>query len=98
MKVRNMTSERSGREVANQFIITDGNKTVFQSYDSTICIIDFNKQGAERVTLGRDWDYSNTTRKYLYQFLDEVLGWNLNKKSIEIAIKNKDITYNEDLY
>lgn len=97
MRVKNMTSGRSGREVANQFIITDGNKIVFQSYDSTICIIDNNKKGAERITLGKHWDYSNTTRKYLYQFLYDILGWNVNGKAIEIAIKNKDITYNENL-
>lgn len=97
MKVRNMTSNRTYREVANQFIITDKNKVVFQSYQSTICIIDYDKQGAERVTLGADWDYSNTTRKYLYQFLYEILGWDVNKKALEIAIKNKDIAYNENL-
>lgn len=97
MKVKNMTSNKTGREVANQFIITDENKVVFQSYNSTICIIDYNKKGAEHVTLGADWDYSNTTRKYLYQFLYEYLRWDVNKKAIEIAIKNKDITYDKNL-
>lgn len=97
MKVKNMTSERSGREVANQFIITDGNKIAFQSYNSVICIIDNDKQGAERVTVGRDWDYSMTTKKYLYKFLYDFLGWSVNGKSIETAIRNKDICYDSCL-
>lgn len=98
MKVRNMVSSSSGREVANQFIITGDSKVVFQSYDSTICIIDYNKEGAEHITLGRHWDYSKTTSKYLYQFLREYKGlYNLNKKAIEEAINNKEIAYNASL-
>ena len=58
MKVENMTSSRSGREVANQFIIRDDTRIVFQSYDSTIAIIDNSKEGAAKLTLGRDWDYN----------------------------------------
>ena len=78
MKVSNMTG-RTGREVANQFIITDkvtddgcGNighaKKVFQSYDSTIVSINHSGQvflDAEK------WDYSATTGKYRNQFLGE---------------------------
>ena len=36
-KVENMRSS-NGNEVANQFIITDGSKRVFQSYGSVICV------------------------------------------------------------
>ena len=97
MKVRNMISARSGRKVANQFIIEDNTRVVFQSYDSTIAIIDRTKKGAESLTLGRDWDYSVTTMKYLYQFLNQFLGWNVNKKAIEKALDNKDICYNSSL-
>lgn len=96
MKVRNMISARSGREVANQFIIEDDTRVVFQSYDSTIAIIDRTKS-AESLTLGRDWDYSVTTMKYLYQFLYQFLGWSVNKKAIEKAIDNKDICYDSCL-
>lgn len=35
MKVRNLKGG-SGRAVANQFVIEDGNRKVLQSYDSTI--------------------------------------------------------------
>ena len=71
-KVENFTSSRTGREVANQFLIvikTDkGTKRVFQSYSSVIAIID--EQG--HVTLDcNKWDYSVTTGKYRNQFLGE---------------------------
>jgi hypothetical protein len=93
MKVQNMTSNRSYREVANQFIISEeghghganGNfirKEVFQSYDIVI---------AERIVwpdrtdiiLDRTyWDYSKTTGKYRNQFLCE------NKAETERKIKS----------
>ena len=68
MKVRNMVSDRSGREVANQFIIEDDNgNEYFQSYDSIICKVD--KKG--KVILDRRfWDYSRTTAKYRNMFLN----------------------------
>ena len=61
MHVTNMNSPRTGKPVANQFIITDGDTTVFQSYDSTIATIDYD---AGTITLGEDWDYSVTTGRY----------------------------------
>lgn len=98
MKVKNMISARSGREVANQFVISGDNKIIFQSYDSTICVIDYNKEGVEHITLGRHWDYSNTTMKYLNQFLYKYAHMNVNANAIRIAIKNKDVAYDENLY
>lgn len=61
-----MISERSGREVANQFVIEANDEIFFQSYDSTIA-----KIGKDDVTLGADYNYSVTTSKYLRQFLEE---------------------------
>lgn len=52
----------------NQFIMNDENKIVFQSYDSIIAVID-KKSG--KVAFGSDWNYSNTTRKHLYMFLND---------------------------
>jgi len=49
----------------NQFVILGNGQTVFQSYESTIAIID-QENG---LTLGHDWDYSKTTMKHLYLFL-----------------------------
>ena len=84
MKVRNMTSSNSGREIANQFIITDDNSMYFQSYNSIIA-----KKGALTIEEARKnpkikdwkaystyldeyyWDYSRTTGKYRNQFLGE---------------------------
>lgn len=80
MKVQNMQSKRTGRDVPNQFIITDegrgalGNfrlREVFQSYKTVIAVRvvwDDNTQ----ITLDRDkWDYSRTTGKYRNMFLGE---------------------------
>jgi len=67
-KVSQMTG-RSGRPVANQFIIFDSEATYFQSYNTVIVKTCF--EDGERVTyLDRNaWDYSVTTSKYRNQFL-----------------------------
>ena len=66
MYVSNMIGN-TGKPVVNQFVITEGNKTWFQSYDTLIAVIitgqvflDINK-----------WDYSQTTGKYRNRFLSE---------------------------
>ncbi len=65
MTVKNMVSPRTGVEVANQFVIEGDGKTIFQSYDSTIAVIDWNEH---TVKIGDDWNYSNTTGKYRNAF------------------------------
>ena len=62
-----MESARSGRPVANQFVISDTKRMIFQSYDSMIVDIDFFNS---KITFGKDWNYSTTTAKYRNQFLD----------------------------
>ena len=81
MKVYNLESPRSGKPVANQFIIEDGDKRVFQSYDTTIAIerpvyeiIDGEviESGDYEVLLDEYyWNYSRTTSKYRNEFLGE---------------------------
>ena len=67
IKVKQMTSSRSGNPVANQFIIYTIEGEYFQSYDS---IIAFNNNG--KITLdNNNWDYSRTTSKYRNEFLGE---------------------------
>ena len=66
MKVRNMESPRTGRPVANQFIIFDDNKLVFQSYNSMIVTWE---KSTSTITFGKDWNYSTTTAKYRNEFL-----------------------------
>jgi hypothetical protein len=84
-----MTSERSGREVANQFIITDGRKTLFQSYDSPIVEID---RIENIITVYRDWDYSMTTGKYRNQFMsNEGFSAMASKKGFEEYLKIGEI-------
>lgn len=64
MKVNNMISSK-GNTVANQFIITDGNKEVFQSYNTVIA----ENRGGQIVLDVSAYDYSRTTSRYLNQFL-----------------------------
>lgn len=79
MKVKNLTSV-NGNKIANQFEITDGNRRIFQSYDSVICIIE---NGI--VTLDECyWNYSVTTSKYRNIFLGE--SAKETKKKIEEGI------------
>ncbi len=70
MKIQNMTG-RTGRPVANQFIIIDDDGSMFfQSYDSIIV----KKEWIDREKIYLDsyyWDYSVTTGKYRNQFLGE---------------------------
>lgn len=84
MRVKNMISS-NGNYVPNQFIITDDNKVAFQSYASTIAVIDYLKR---TITLGVDWDYSRTTGKYRNLFFDEYLPMLNSKDAILKAIKN----------
>lgn len=91
----------------NQFRIYGDGKNIFQSYNSTIAIIENNQ-----LTLGRDWDYSRTTLKHLYYFLNDYmygLNWELRetiqealrsnntKKAIQKLIDNNIIKYNGNL-
>lgn len=99
IKVKSMVSPRSGRSVANQFrIMTDGGE-YFQSYDSVVCYVPYHKYG--RPIFGKDWDYSVTTLKYLYQFLTE-MGIKLpearsGKASIQKGIDTGLFRYDPDL-
>ena len=83
MKVQNMTSNRTNREVANQFTIYgDNGEVVFQSYNSVIVKIANGKTYLD----SNKWDYSKTTGKYRNQFLGET------KKETEAKIKSGEYT------
>ena len=58
----------------NQFLLKGDGKAIFQSYSSTIAIWDY---ATKTLTLGIDWDYSNTTRKHLYLFLNEYVSYDV---------------------
>lgn len=78
-KIRNVIGY-SGKEVKNQFIIETKGITIFQSYDSVICM---RKNG--QIYLDEYyWDYSTTTGKYRNIFLGET------KQETEKKIKSKE--------
>lgn len=77
MLLTNLINER-GNAVRNQFVVYDNGKITFQSYSTTICTIENGKVSVNRTM----WQYSNTTSKYLYQFL-RANGWKV--------YRNKDV-------
>ena len=61
-----------GNPTLNQFIISNGETIGFQSYNSLVCEIRGRGMGFDNnIVLGRDYDYSRTTMKYLVQFLEQ---------------------------
>ena len=82
-------------KVKNQFIIRDTDKVIFQSYNSTIAMVEKIGLTKRQITLGADWNYSTTTSKYLYMFLEEEAGftlYNINNKRAYIEKLIKEIT------
>lgn len=83
----------------NQFIFREGKTIGFKSYNSVVCIVDIE---TDKITLGRDWDYSQTTLRHLYQFLHRFtnvyVGNEKNKKAyIQKLINKGKINYNISL-
>lgn len=92
MIVRNIISTRSNRAVANQYIIKTDKAVYFQSYNSIIAKVD---KTSGKITLSQYWDYSNTTRKYLYQFLSDYGYEGMNKAKVLEHIKEGVFKYEE---
>ena len=91
MIVKNMLSSRSGKPIANQFVVTVDNMEIFQSYKTVIAVRSANNP--EVVLLDHNYSYSPTTSKYLYQFL----GFKrdiINKKVQDNSIRIMDLNYN----
>ena len=89
MKVSNLTNKQ-GNKVANQFIIEDGNKVAFQSYDSLICEIE---NGC--ITFTKKYNFSPTTSKHRNAFLSNYLMAEIKTPDVEKMIKDgqyKDFT------
>ena len=84
MKKENMLSD-AGNKLETQFKIYKGCITYFESYNSIIA--GFNNETGD-VELYNVPGYSNTMRKYLYQFLWECGRSDLsNRKKLDKAIK-----------
>jgi hypothetical protein len=67
MKVSNLLG-RTGRPIANQFIISTDEADYFQSYDVIVAKV-YRGYGGGTVLDRNYWNYSQTTSKYLNQFL-----------------------------
>lgn len=86
-KVYNLESPRTGKPVANQFVIVADDGMYFQSYNTIIAHIATRWDALP--ILDRDhWDYSVTTLKYLKQFL----GTNYSKATIQQKINDGTYT------
>ena len=77
MNVSNMIGN-TGQPVVNQFVVTDGDKKWFQSYDTLIVVIIRGQVFLDK----NKWDYSQTTGKYRNRFLSET------KKETQAKIKS----------
>lgn len=83
-KVHNLTSNRSGRPVANQYEITTKDNYIFQSYNSIIAKVN---RKTNQITLDDYyWDYSVTTLRYLKQFLNISLTKDEIKRNIDTGM------------
>ena len=83
----------------NQFHLYGEGKDILQSYDSTVVVID---RATREITLGEDWDYSTTTSKHVYLFLEDYGGINFygvsNKRNyVRKMIENGTINYDSNL-
>lgn len=94
----------------NQFHIYDTKKAVdyLQSYNSTVVKIEVKTDETRGqtshiiITLGRDWDYSKTTQKYVYDFLEEYGNVyftpnNTKKTQVQNMIEQHKIIYDEEM-
>ena len=88
--VEPLKSVRTETAVKNQLIMyvdNDSSKEhlrIFQSYASTICIIDMDKY---IIRVSDKWNFSITTAKYFYQFLFKFLNIHVTKKEVENALE-----------
>jgi uncharacterized pyridoxamine 5'-phosphate oxidase family protein len=72
-----------------------------QSYNSLVVKISGNYNN-QTIVLGKDWDYSTTTSKYVYMFLDEYADINFygvkNKRDyVRKLIEQGKIIYDENM-
>lgn len=55
----------------NQFRLYDTNINILQSYNSKVVEITNNPGCMQCIILGKDWNYSTTTSKHVYAFLEK---------------------------
>lgn len=105
MKLENMTSPRTGKAVANQFVIDTGKERYFQSYSTIICKYGISSH-AVTIDNGAHYDedendgakeFSKTTIKYLIQFFKNYTAWNISNKAQIVALIADGTFKREDL-
>lgn len=90
--VENIISD-SGNAIPNQFVVKINGAIYFQSYDSVVA-----KYENDVVTLGPMWDFSNTTRKYLYIFLHNYCHQcRMRMNEVKAKIDSGEFLYDENL-
>jgi hypothetical protein len=96
IKVKQLRSATSGRDIPSQFIITTEDRKIFQSYDSIIAVKINMDNEKDFIMLDKTyWDYSRTTGKYRNQFLGEDIKTTRKKiKSGEYRLADLNNTYN----
>ena len=78
----------NGNPASNQFVITANGATYFQSYNSVVAKIQNGN-----VYVSNYWDYSKTTMKHLYIFLNDYgYGHLCSAKDMRKAIKEGEVT------
>lgn len=86
MKVSNIINN-NGNASRNQFVIKHNGAVYFQSYDSVIA-----KYEDGRLTITPYWDYSNTTRKHFYIFInDYCYGYSGNREGVLNGLRDGSI-------
>ena len=91
----------NGNAAANQFIINEGGKVVFQSHETRIAC----KQNGKVYIVpnavekrGDTWESSTVTRKHLYIFLRNHCGMCINGiKGLKTAIKSGEIILKKNI-
>lgn len=84
MKVTQLINA-NGNSAANQFVIIDGNKEIFKSYETKIAEVENGKITIDSNAMG----YSKTTSKHLFMFLG------MTRKEIEKEVKEGIILVKE---
>ncbi len=92
MNVRNIENNK-GTAVKNQFVLTDYDKKVFQSYRSKIATYKESVTESNKLYLENDmWDYSVTTRRHFKTFINEETPFTYETKQQWLKeIKNNDL-------
>ena len=86
----------------NQFHLYGNGEHCLQSYNSLVVKIIWGNDIKPTIILGRDWDYSTTTSKHVYLFLEEYgdidfYGISNKRQYVNKLIKEGKIAYDGNM-